>query len=538
MALLSTPAYTGIGRFTLDGNCTAFLIRTPGSGAAYALTAGHCVARNANEVIVDRAVSGRSVIFNFFAETRDRQMIVPVRRVAYSTMKGRDLALLELTGTQSELAERGVRALELAPAEPSAGAPISVVGAPASFFNQREWFLRRANCTLGRRADLLEFVWHFWDVRRNDCADMVGGFSGSPVIDEANGDVVGILNTTTYLAWQGGGDFDCYLGRPCEIGAGGQHVEEDTSYSTPVTGVLACFRADGVFELTLASCPLDRGRQLNVTRRTRSQKPGGTWAATLAGDLPFYRWKGVVAGVGDCRDESGYSSLLSLAERPEINVPMPLAENRYLLCVAGAEQPVKDATVVNVRVDETPPVVEPRYTVRDEDERYRIAFEFAPPELSSYSYKFGPPGVIRCDEPGYAIYRRVPLVLPKSEGPYRFCFYAEEEAGNTSPAVDFVLGADPLLLPGGVATPFASTRPQFAPGSWLALYGLALEQAQVRLRDAAGRVIELTQAYRAATQINVLLPANLVLGPAQILVGDRAEPIELVEMSPSLRLAS
>ena len=497
-------------------------------------------------MIVDRAIAGRNVIFNFFAETRDRQITVPVRRIAYSTMKGRDLAILELTTSASELAARGVLALELAANEPARGEAIAVVGAPASFFDFSNWFLRRARCTVGERADLLEFIWHFHNTRRNDCADMVGGFSGSPVIEEASGQVMGVLNTTTYLAWSTGGDFDCYLGRPCEFDSSGQHALEDTSYSSPVTGLLACFTAQGTFDLTLAACPLDRGRQLTVTRRGRNQQPGGAWAATLTGDLPFYRWKAVVAGTGDCRDESGYSPVLRLSESPVISDKTPVAEERYLLCVVAGStptvdatwQPVRDATVTIVRIDETPPVVAPRYNVRDEDAFYRIALEFAPPELSSYSYKTGPPAETRCDVPGYSVYRRVPLVLARREGPYRVCLYAEDEAGNTSPALDFVVGAGPVILPGGVTSAFGTADSHFAPGQWISLYGLDLASATPRVRDAAGRLAQFAQLARTPTQINAQLPASLAIGPAQIVLGDHARPIELVEAAPSLHGAS
>jgi hypothetical protein len=357
-------AYTGVGRLALGGNCTAFLIRTPGAGAAYALSAGHCYSLDSQAVFVDRQPPANAppVRFNFFADTTAAQVAAPIRRIAYATMKGRDILLLELAATQAELAARGVRALELEPDEPPAGEPVRIAGAPASFFEQREWFLRRADCTLGERADLLEFTWHFWDTRRNDCEDIVGGMSGSPLIVARTCRVAGIVNTSTHLAMARGGDFDCYAGRPCEIGGGAQRVEEETSYSVPVEGLSECFLPSGEFDLTRAPCPLDRGTQLTVTRRVRNQRPGGRWNAALSGELPFFRYKAVAAGAGSCREETGYSAAMRLADHATIDDPLPEQENRYLLCVLAGNgasgdsqwQPARDATVVIARVDSTP----------------------------------------------------------------------------------------------------------------------------------------------------------------------------------------
>jgi hypothetical protein len=373
----------------------------------------------------------------------------PIRRIAYATMKGSDITLLELATTQAELASHGVRALELESDEPAAGESIRIVGAPASFFEPCEWFLRSAVCTLGERADLLEFTWHFWFTRRNDCEDVVGGLSGSPVIVARTGRVAGIVNTTTHLAFARGGDFDCYAGRPCEAALGGQRVEEETNYSIPVSGLTECFRATGEFDLTRSACPLDRGRQLTVTRRTRNQRPGGRWGAALSGGLAFYRYKVGVAGAGDFRDEAGYSAPIRLADRATIDDPLPEQENRYLLCVVAGDgatvdtswQPARNATVVIARVDATPPLRPPMYSVMENDSFYRVTFQFTPPELSVYDYKLGPAATTRCDEPGYRPYLRVPVPIPKNEGPLRLCFYAYDEADNKSPALDLTVGA-------------------------------------------------------------------------------------------------
>ena len=195
--------YSGIGRLQLSGSCTAFFIKTPGAaGPAYALTAAHCYSLSSQDVFVDRAASS-PVTFQFFTDTQDRQVKAAVRRVAYSTMKGTDIALLELDVTQAELVARGVRPLELEATEPArAGDRVEAVGAPGLFFDIEERFLRRSRCQiLNERVDLLEFRRNFRSSQASDCEDIVGGISGSPLIAGKSGEVVGIVNTTTHLAW-------------------------------------------------------------------------------------------------------------------------------------------------------------------------------------------------------------------------------------------------------------------------------------------------------------------------------------------------
>jgi len=72
-------AYTGIGRLSLSGNCTALLLRAPGGAAApaYALSAAHCYSFDARTVVVNAAppANMRPVVFHFFADTVSRALV-------------------------------------------------------------------------------------------------------------------------------------------------------------------------------------------------------------------------------------------------------------------------------------------------------------------------------------------------------------------------------------------------------------------------------------------------------------------------------
>ncbi|MFN7935512.1 MAG: trypsin-like serine protease [Bryobacteraceae bacterium] len=521
--LAPTPAYTAIGQISLSSTCTASFIQTPANGPAYALTAGHCYSLNAQEVYRNIDTTTRSIRFNFFSETAAQQIPIPIRRIAYSTMKGTDLMLLELAITRDELAAR-ITPLILEPSTLPESEPISILGIPASFFDQSGRFLRRARCTLGPTADLIEFTWHFYNTRRNHCEDIVGGISGSPVFSERTGRIVGIVNTTTHLAWSTGGDFDCYAGRPCELTNNTQRVEEETSYSIPIAGLLNCFSSTGEFSLANPTCPLPQpSPSLTITRRQRTQKPGATWAATITTTAPTYRYKAIPAGASpDCRDNTGYSQPIS---SPIIDDPIPTAENRYLLCVVPEGAPTRDATVVIARIDSTPPILPPFYSITQNEANYRIPFEFLPPELSSYSYKFGPPETTQCDETGYRPYLRIPISLPIREAPYRFCFFTQDEADNQSKPYGLVIGAGPVILPQGIGHA-AGFRPiHYAPGQWISIYGLQLETMELP---------GLTIGYRSPTQINARLPQNLPNGPLQI----ATETITIGAISPGILQAA
>ena len=543
-------AFTGIGRLSLSTSCTAFFIRTPGgsNAPAYALAAGHCYSISANEIFVNQALpaSTRPVRFRYFVDTQEQQVAVPVRRLAYSTMRGWDVAVIELAATSGELQAQGLMPLQLEPAEPAPGTAISVVGAPGSNFPSADQFLRQSRCTLGERADLIEFTWHFWNVRRNDCEDIVGGVSGSPVISERTGNVVGIVNTTTHLAFQSGADFDCYAGRPCEISGGVQKVEEETSYSIPVAGLLGCFSDSGEFAHDRAACPLPRAApRIAVSHAGRNRPPGTAWNAAIAGDAAYYRYKTMVAGTGDCRDAAGYSAPVSREARGTIEDRLPEAENRYLMCVIGGGSPEaghpswqlpRDAVVLIARTDATPPILPPLYRITAMPmEEMSLAFDFLPPELSSYEFKIGTPDSTRCAEPGYRIYRRIPVSLPDG-GPYRICLRATDEADNAQPPLDMIVGRGAVILPTGV-THAAGFRPDvFAPGQWISMYGLDLRGAAPRLRDASGGERPLEIGFASETQINARLPLDAPAGQAHIVLGEQAEPVRIASLSPGIFL--
>jgi hypothetical protein len=460
----------GIARFDGQAACTGTFI-APGNNPdapAYLLTNGHCAQPwDANEVFLDEAAEeGWQATFNYFVDTTAEAINIPATRVVYSTMKGRDVAIVELAATVGELTVQGIAPHPLADTDPENSFELRVVGAPVTGVPAEVAFLREEHCLTTGRAELLEFIWHFNEATRNACQDIYGGSSGSPAFVGNDPAIIGLINTTTI-----GGVTPCGLGSPCEIRLEGTAWLPDTSYVTPVAGLGACFNETGTFDLALVGCPLDDGRQLLIsghpTQGTRNPIPVGdgiaqaTWNAELAGDLPYYRYKTGRAGAVDCQVDEGYGPVLALAENALIDDPLPAEEGSYLLCVVAGEsatvddtwQPVEWATMVHTIVDNTPPILMPRLSARsDPDGSFMFEPIFAAPELADFRVKFGPAAETDCADPaGYLIYFRIPFRIPAEDVPARVCVIGLDSPGNAGEPHEFLLEGRPPFPdnPGG-----------------------------------------------------------------------------------------
>ncbi len=452
--------YTGIGSLFADSRCTATYIKVSfePDAPAYVITNGHCVQNwHPNEVILDEPAD-YSVIFNYFVDTVDEQVVIPVSRIAYSTMKGRDVAILELDATNSEMASvPAIESFRIADSE----VPVSsmrVLGIPVNSIDANQQFLRQENCDVLGGANLLEFQWHFFDTYRNNCQDIFGGSSGSPVFYPNSDEIFALINTTTI-----GGLSACALGSPCEVTAEGTELRENTSYATPIHGVGNCFDVAGIFDLMAPDCPLDDGAQLSlegypqqaqqplVTDNEGNTKPSA-WNTVLMGDFTHYRFKtGPVQDI-DCRDEADYSAPIALADADMIDEVIPEAEGVYYLCVlAGnsnnideAWQSASNATIVIAKIDTTPPSLEPMLSLNETPEGFSYEPIFQVPELANFSLKHGPVDAIDCDDPAdYMPYRRIPLFIEKgSETPAKICVIGSDYAGNLSPPKEWIVGED------------------------------------------------------------------------------------------------
>jgi Trypsin-like peptidase domain len=266
--LKATPIYNGVGLIKIrqSGTCTGFLISTKITAPAYLLTNAHCLdllnnLPGANEIIVDRPLRawGRErnpLTFTpgYFAQSSAARRSYEAKRVLYATMKNNDVALLELSPTQGELAAAGIRLLPIAVTPAARGEKIEVIGIPGASIAADRQFLHRVTCPLGPTVKVKEGVYTWSQSLRHRCS-IVGGMSGSPML--ARGKVVGIVNT-------GGAEAvarkqQCRLNKPCEWAGDRQVlVTGNENYGQLVNKMANCFNNQGVFQLAQASCHLEQ----------------------------------------------------------------------------------------------------------------------------------------------------------------------------------------------------------------------------------------------------------------------------------------
>ena len=447
--------YTGIGRYLGRATCTAVFV-TPfdsgedaGAAPAYALTNGHCPEfPGSNEVLLDRPPIRGQVTFNYFADTTRSQLTVAVTRVAYATMKGHDIAVLELALQHRQLRAQGVEPWPIARARPIAGESVAIIGAPGGAF------LRLSACRLEGQAPLvLEYIWHWYDFFRNRCVGIQPGSSGSPVISRRTRAMIGLVNTTT----SGGRPVfsECLLDHPCEPAVGGESGRVETNYVTPLLDVDACFPG-GWFDVASPGCALDPGEQVRVSPAFLGRvnprltsvpigRPVDRWNVTVSGPFDRYRYKVSSAVVDDCRDPRGYTRTQSIRLRPVIDDRLPEREGWHFLCVLGgpdarAAQPASFPTVVAVRLDFVRPRVAAPLVIEENAQSWQVRFVTHDPEVSFYLYKFGRPADTRCEDGAGYRPALIPFIsLAKSGRPYVFCAIPHDAALNPGRLVERLL---------------------------------------------------------------------------------------------------
>lgn len=452
----AAAAYTGVVQIVVGPTCSATIIDTGADDApAYALTNGHCAGGwgDYGDYVATDVEAFGTVNAGLVTGVEPGPQI-EVASIVYGTMREVDLALVELDATLGEVRAMGIEPVPLAANNPEPGSRVVNVGVPVRDLPADEWVLRGGECTLREQVDLLEMTWSWLDAWANDCPGVVMGHSGSPLISEA-GEVVAVINTTTYAGLVRGGE--CWINNPCEITADGVEVVPQTSYASPVAGLGACF-VDGVFTLTEA-CPLPApagvaaapvraavtlaevvaGESVGIT--VRGAEPGEVRHGVVAVSDPLgcasedvYSLRAVVAA-GDLGDDPhGGNGLIESS----IAVTFPPVEGFYWWCATTGT--AAEASRAIVHVDGTPPVFTPRILVEESDGVAWVTPTFVHPELSDTLLKHGPAAEVDCaDDAGYQQFLSVAIMVEASERPVRVCLRSFDMAGNAAPVVERVL---------------------------------------------------------------------------------------------------
>ncbi|WP_326578081.1 serine protease [Streptomyces sp. NBC_00487] len=231
-------------------NCSGSVVRMPASednDPALVMTNGHCLESGfpaAGQVIVDKA-STRT--FGLLNSAGTRVGTLRASKIAYGTMTDTDMALYQLTTTYAQIkSSYGIDALVYDTARPAAGTAIKVVSG---------YWKRIYSCSVdGNAYRLKEGDWTWKDsIRYTSACNTIGGTSGSPVLNDATGKVVGVNNTGNESGER------CTVNNPCEVDANGTvTVRQGINYAQQTWHVPACFGVDNKLDLTRSGCILPK----------------------------------------------------------------------------------------------------------------------------------------------------------------------------------------------------------------------------------------------------------------------------------------
>lgn len=443
--------YRAVGRFKGSLVCTGTLVAgsaTPSpAAAALVLTAGHCVNERlgANEVVVDEAVKEAwTYTPAYFRDTQPGHRPFAVDRVRYATMKGVDLAVVQLKTTYGDLARWGVYPLTVASPQRLEGMPIELVHAPVSEVPDDEQFLRLSRCVAEKDARIFEGYspWFWTSTTATHCAGVAGGSSGGPVLADGTASVLGVMGTRVDPALLG-----CGANRPCEPADGTPFSREGANYFHSAGALASALGADGQWD----DIDLDAGNGVVLERaeswitQSRVEEEGhlvpAYWGVRVGGATRWIRYKTGPAATLDCDRIEGYGEAIEAARHPLDRLTVPAQEGVYALCVIGrmseaaAWQRTRDATRLLHRIDDTPPTIVPRIVVFDESgTAWQVYGEKQPYEVVGFKIKYGPRDRTDCQaDDGYFIPASFWQTLSKKEAPWRFCARGEDDAKNRSP---------------------------------------------------------------------------------------------------------
>lgn len=230
--------------------CSGSLVRTSlskDSDQALILSVGHCVPFPLEYYQYAYHYAYQSTV-TFLTETGvNSSFTAQTKEIIYATMTGTDVALYALSETYQQIEKRtGVKALTLSTQAAVTGKAITILSGQ----------LHKAyHCSIAAITPYLvqgEYIWK--DSLRyssNGCA-MVGGTSGSPVIDDVSGLVVGVNNTGN----EGNGRA-CSFIAPCEVDQLGNISNIIPAfYAQQVYQIAACFNSQRKFDVQTVGCAL------------------------------------------------------------------------------------------------------------------------------------------------------------------------------------------------------------------------------------------------------------------------------------------
>lgn len=430
--------WRGIGRVNIGGSsCTGTLLDTRGvasdaNSPAYVLTAGHCISHTNGEVILNKPTKG-VVIFNYFAGTQGQRQAYKVSKVSYSTVKSRDLAIVELEATLETLIQHGIQPFPLASTLPTEGSNVLNVGAPSGKTMQL------AACTLEKGGPVINQPWVWPYMVMNGCTGVKGGSSGSPMLIRDTNEVVALLTVST-------------VGQRSIEGSavpGDPTLEYESSYGNEVTFLNYCFD-HSTFDANAVGCDLAPVFSVALPRYVvQHAKPTldeqgnpvyPTWDLSFGIDKEHYRYK-TTTDVQACQDPTGYGPAFT-SPNPYINATIGPEIGMNMLCIVGMSSdtaPVDTRTAGNAltlaaELHKAGPAPTPELQIKKFRGGYLVDWILMDkPQIEKYLYKLGTPEATDCnDQNGYKSVVARTRAISEQMLPLTICTITEDIAGQRS----------------------------------------------------------------------------------------------------------
>lgn len=232
-------------------NCSGSLVRLESSqdtDPALIFTNGHC--REGGFIAPGTSVSGEesSRRFELLGSDGSEVGTIMADRIVYGTMTGTDLTVYRVKQTYAEiLSTYGIHPLQLASAHPQAGTPIEVISG---------FWKRGYSCAIdGFVNELHEGDWTWKDSIRytQPGCEVIGGTSGSPILQAGTRTMIGINNTGNES-----GD-KCTENNPCEVDPSGNITyEKGRSYGEETHQLYTCINQNREIDLSVPGCQLNK----------------------------------------------------------------------------------------------------------------------------------------------------------------------------------------------------------------------------------------------------------------------------------------
>jgi V8-like Glu-specific endopeptidase len=248
------PDFSGIVALS---NCSGSIVATPGADIgdpALVLSNGHCLEDGfpaPGEVIVNQPSTRSFTVLS--PDGQSELGTVSATRLVYATMTGTDVSLYQLDRSYAQVSESyGVGARTLADDRTSPGTEIDILSG---------YWKRSYSCSVdGFVHELREADWTWRDSIRytKDC-NTIGGTSGSPIIERATGEVVGVNNTGNTSGEE------CTMNNPCEVDENGEvTVRTGTNYGQQTHQIDECLTRGSELDLGLPDCALPEPATVRV----------------------------------------------------------------------------------------------------------------------------------------------------------------------------------------------------------------------------------------------------------------------------------